>query len=345
MGAFDSNLYKRLDINQEYKFCESYPSIIFQPICITPEELEIIANFRSRRRIPTLTWVGKASSLFRSSQPCVGVFYSRCKEDEEYMAKSGIKYIIDARPKVSARANKVKGKGFEHSAYYTSCKMYFMNIPNIHKIRASYEALKNITTRDDFLMLLHNSKWMSYIKNLLTAAKAVADFLIYQRASVLVHCSDGWDRTSQISSLAQVLIDPFYRTFHGFQVLVSKDWISFGHKFRDRGSCTSDSSPIFVQFLDAVFQIMKQNPNDFQFSNTYLIFLAEAVYSGKYGTFMADSEKNLKNFADKTVSVWKEESEDFFNPNYNQSTAEILNIKTQVSSLAFWDYFYKWNVN
>ena len=36
--------------------------------------------------------------------------------------------------------------------------------------------------------------------------------------SVIVHCSDGWDRTSQTCALAQLLIDPFYRTIQGFQV-------------------------------------------------------------------------------------------------------------------------------
>ncbi len=52
--------------------------------------------------------------------------------------------------------------------------------------------------------------------------------------NVLVHCSDGWDRTSQLSSLSQILLDPYYRTLEGLAVLIEKDWRHFGHKFRDR---------------------------------------------------------------------------------------------------------------
>ena len=345
MGAFDNNCYQKMTLNAEYQFCDTYPCVLFQPVCITAEELAIVANFRSRRRIPTITWIGKNVALFRSSQPCVGVFYARCKEDEEFMAKAGIKYIVDARPKVSARANKVKGKGFEHSAYYATCKMHFMNIPNIHKIRASFESLKNITLREDFFMALHSSKWVSYLHSVLFAGKAGADFIGYQKASVLVHCSDGWDRTSQIVSLAQILIDPFYRTFHGFQILVCKDWLSFGYKFRTRGGNDSESSPIFIQFLDAVSQVLRQNVNDFQFTNEYLLFLAEAVFSGKYGTFMGDCESQLMEYMDKTVSVWKEENSEFFNNQYTSSNTEVLHVKTQVSNLVLWEYFYKWNIN
>ena len=42
--------------------------------------------------------------------------------------------------------------------------------------------------------------------------------LYTEGVSVLVHCSDGWDRTAQTCSLASLLIDKYYRTIHGFMV-------------------------------------------------------------------------------------------------------------------------------
>lgn len=64
-----------------------------------------------------------------------------------------------------------------------------------------------------------------------------------QARSVLVHCSDGWDRTSQVSALAQVLLDPFFRTVQGLCVLIDKDFVQFGHRFRSRSNyCNAGSS-------------------------------------------------------------------------------------------------------
>jgi protein tyrosine/serine phosphatase len=54
---------------------------------------------------------------------------------------------------------------------------------------------------------------------ILSGAKSIAEDLIAGK-NVLVHCSDGWDRTSQLCSLGQLLIDPYYRTIEGLAVLV-----------------------------------------------------------------------------------------------------------------------------
>ena len=51
-----------------------------------------------------------------------------------------------------------------------------------------------------------------------------------EAAAVLVHCSDGWDRTSQVSALSQLLVDPHLRTIRGFATLVEKDFGAFGRE-------------------------------------------------------------------------------------------------------------------
>ncbi len=99
--------------------------------------------------------------------------------------------------------------------------------------------------------------------------------MLAEGVSVLLHCSDGWDRTPQLLSLALLLLDPHYRTALGFRTLVELHWVSFGHQFRSRllGSSTRprQRSPVFLQFLDAVFQLTRQFPTAFAFKSDFLV--------------------------------------------------------------------------
>lgn len=94
------------------------------------------------------------------------------------------------------------------------------------------------------------------------------------------------------------MLDPYFRTIEGLCVLIEKDWCSFGHKFHDRiGHCDSNTesterSPVFIQWLDVLHQILLQFPNQFQYQETLLIFLADAVYSCQFGTFLGNCEKD-----------------------------------------------------
>uniref|UniRef100_A0A0A9ZG99 Myotubularin-related protein 4 n=1 Tax=Lygus hesperus TaxID=30085 RepID=A0A0A9ZG99_LYGHE len=64
-------------------------------------------------------------------------------------------------------------------------------------------------------------------------------------------------------------------------------------------------SPIFLQFLDGVHQLMHQFPSHFEFTPHLLTFLADAAYSAQYGTFIcnADYERVMERVKLHTCSV------------------------------------------
>lgn len=67
----------------------------------------------------------------------------------------------------------------------------------------------------------HNYQAVKLCSVLFSSWQAVKE----EKASVLVHCSDGWDRTAQVCSLASLLLDPFYRTFKGLMVRTDMLWV------------------------------------------------------------------------------------------------------------------------
>lgn len=125
------------------------------------------------------------------------------------------------------------------------------------------------------------------MSGLLAASMTVCHTIERQGRPVLVHCSDGWDRTPQIVATAQLCLDPYYRTVEGFRTLVEREWLSFGHKFADRcghgpGSDeTNERCPVFLQWLDCVHQIHKQFPCSFEFSMGYLVSCASQKFVRK----------------------------------------------------------------
>lgn len=61
------------------------------------------------------------------------------------------------------------------------------------------------------------SQHLDHLNTIVNGAVFISKALV-QGISVLVHCSDGWDRTAQMVTLAQLMVDPYYRTIKGFQV-------------------------------------------------------------------------------------------------------------------------------
>lgn len=68
-------MWKISKINEQYEICDSYPAVWAVPAQVTNEDIRVVASFRSRGRIPVLSWIHSESqaTITRCSQPLVGV--------------------------------------------------------------------------------------------------------------------------------------------------------------------------------------------------------------------------------------------------------------------------------
>lgn len=318
--------------------------------------------------------------------------------------------IVDARPAINSYAMQAIGMGSENMDYYKFAKKVFLSIDNIHVMRASLdkviEAIKDadISPFPPNRDLLAKSNWLKHIKGILDGSAIIARQVGIQHSHALIHCSDGWDRTSQLCALSQIMLDPYYRTIDGFIVLVEKDWLSFGHMFQqrtgylchekwfvtqndalagatiqpgendgrsdplenaftsakrffnknlaqadkdesldvdpvaveepkpvkptatpvaeDQATKPKEISPVFHQFLDATYQLVRQYPNQFEFNERFLRRLLYHLYSCQYGTFLLNNERQRHEarLRERTSSVWDyflSRRREFTNENYD----------------------------
>ncbi|KAI9915929.1 hypothetical protein PsorP6_008324 [Peronosclerospora sorghi] len=305
-----------IDQSADYSLCDTYPRHLIVPVDISDVRLKAAAAFRSHRRLPVVSWIHRSNgaTIVRSSQPLVGLKSARSGDDELLVRlvccssnkkAYGRFVIVDARSQLAAVGNKALGKGTEISSNYIGAKLIFMNVDNIHSVRQSHVALTAIFeakkgAKDDhqnsFYGRIDSTGWLRHVRLVLKASAELAH-TVRNGTSVLTHCSDGWDRTAQMVALAELILDPYYRTLRGFQMLVEKEWCAFGHQFALRcGHARSDvsneqRSPIFLLWLDCVWQFLRQYPTECEFNERFLLALADHVYSCKFGTFMFDCER------------------------------------------------------
>lgn len=177
-----------------------------------------------------------------------------------------------------------------------TAEVEFLSIdtPSADEVRDSFKDIckqvaqpnKNGTSLGDI------GRWYALVQSALHCASAAADLISKEGVSVYFALEGGWDFTAILSSLVQLIIDPTYRTVDGFHTLVQREFISFGHRFSTNGVQRDYQapSPFFILFLDCVFQLIDQNCCSFQFNVQFLETLGYHVFSGRFSTFLLDSE-------------------------------------------------------
>lgn len=360
--------------NKGYALCPTYPEMVIVPKAITDENLIKVAQYRCLGRFPVLSYIHKASKavITRSGQPMIGTNNRRCKEDERFLnAVIGNKrgYIIETRTQNIAQLAKTKGGGHESEAHYPLLRRVHRPIDRYHTLNESLHKLvdacqdKNCTT-DRWLARLEASNWLRHIKDVLTCACLVAQCVDQEGASVLVHGSEGMDSTLQVCSLAQIILDPDCRTVQGFEALIEREWLQAGHPFASRCRHSAfaptnlinydkkEHSPVFLLFLDCVWQIMQQFQCSFEFNEDFLIVLLDHCYGSEFGTFLGNCPREREEhcYSTQTTSLWSflnkpETLQKYLNPVYDPNDIAIWP-SVAPQSIELWDsVFLRWSID
>ncbi|KAL6054440.1 Myotubularin-like phosphatase domain [Balamuthia mandrillaris] len=174
---------------------------------------------------------------------------------------------------------------------------------------------------------LQQTGWIQQVGDVMSYADTMAHMLEAGN-SIILESDEENELVFPLSSVAQILLDPYYRTFRGFCVLLEKDWIRFCYNFPEKCNHILDTSRpstlhVFVLFIDCVWQLTQQYPLSFEFNEDFLIILLDSLYSCRFGSFCFTGEIDRELASTHTHSLWaflleSSHQECFRNPFYER---------------------------
>jgi len=301
--------------NERGAICPTYPDRLIVPAALSDGDVAAAAAHRSSQRFVVLGYRHAASGgvILRASQPRSGISGHRHRADELLVqaARRACSrsdepndgpplLIVDARPVANAMANMALGGGYESTLHYVHSSLSFRGIANIHAVKTNLQRLTAACAEADASpdcarVAQVAGAWLEQLRRVLDAAQGCA---LHASAggAVLLHCSDGWDRTPQVLILARLLLDSSARTARGLCALLRSQWLALGHKSAERLGLgergdSKEQSPVLLQTLECVWNVWQQHPTSFEFTPKLLALLLHYSTSARFASFFGNSER------------------------------------------------------
>ena len=262
---------------------------------------ELSKSRTSRRSLLFVFQVPSGSVVLRASQPTTE---SRCIGDREIaMAarRDNRIVVVDLRGWFAIIDNWMHGGGTEqidsYSGHNKKSKHYTSGIGNV---RVVLQAWKDANS-DSLALLMKGRKWVKQLRTIVKALKSCVENLESSPTTMVIHCTDGWDRTPEMCALIQIAMCANYRTVKGFTEVLIREFSKRGHKFgkhySDPGLDERSPAPILPQFFEIVHILIQSNPDEFEFGDDYLLWLAWNVYSHRFIEFVTNAAQFRKSEA------------------------------------------------
>ncbi|ELU13417.1 hypothetical protein CAPTEDRAFT_222446 [Capitella teleta] len=296
MSRLQAKGFKVIDINTRFQHSENLPESFVVPSSLSNNDILLALTNFANYRCPTWSYShSNGAALVRMP------FLLPNSEMEDLEAKM-LTAVKISHPE--QKAPKV----------YSLLEM----LPTIRDIQVSYEKLRVLcmpTTLKDvestdvvWYSELCNTKWMYSVYTLLKLSLRIVDYISNEGFSVVIKEKDSRDLSPLVACLVQLLLDPHTRTIQGFQSLVEREWVAMGHRFKDRlglvHGTEAEKSPIFLLFLDCVWQLLQQFPSAFQFSEMYLTSIWDSACFGLFENFLFNCSREHENAKSDTRLIY-----------------------------------------
>ncbi|XP_061872123.1 LOW QUALITY PROTEIN: myotubularin-related protein 11 [Colius striatus] len=263
-------------VNERFDMAPSLPRYLWVPSGLLDHDLKRTFAHFEERRVPRLCWhhpggsdLLRAAGFHAASEP--GSEDVRCLE-ALLLGGRGPCVVADSA-----------------------------ELPTLADIQLAHLRLRALcvpgaAAEEKWLSALEATRWLEHVRTCLRRAVEVASLLAGRRCSVLLQEPSDRDLNCLLSSLVQLLGDPHSRSLPGFQSLVQREWVAAGHPFPLRlGLLRRDSpreeAPVFLLFLDCTWQLLRQFPAAFGFTEAFLLALHDSSFAPYFSTFLFSCQR------------------------------------------------------